>query len=182
MLPNFEPQAVLPRLSALLRPHDRLLLGANLAPGQDYDAGVRRILPQYDNALARDWLMTFLLDLGVERTDGEVRFAIEDRPDAPGLKRVRAAFHFNRRRTIQLHLRAHFLHLRRELLDRSLLLRECRLQFCDRLCLHFAGHESRGRPENPFEKARKRIAALGADRRDFDQHIVGQAIAIRVAG
>ena len=102
MLPNFEPQAVLPRLSALLRPHDRLLLGANLAPGQDYDAGVQRILPQYDNALARDWLMTFLLDLGVERTDGEVRFAIEDRPDAPGLKRVRAAFHFNRRRTIQL--------------------------------------------------------------------------------
>ena len=88
----------------------------------------------------------------------------------------------NRRRAIQLHLPAHFLHLRRQLLDCSLLLRDCRLQFCDRLFLHFAGHESRGRPENPFEKARKRIATRGADRGYFDQHIVGQAVAVRVGG
>ena len=80
-----------------------------------------------------------------------------------------------------MHLRAHFLHLRRQLLDCSLLLRDCRLQFCDRLSLRIAG-ESRGRPENPFEKARKRIATLGADRRDFDQHIVGQAVAVRIGG
>ena len=84
---------------------------------------------------------------------------------------------------------AHFLNLRRlfpytghESLNLLLLLRDCRFQFCDRLFLHFAGHESRGRPENPFEKARKRIATLGADRRDFDQHIVGQAVAVRIDG
>jgi hypothetical protein len=77
---------------------------------------------------------------------------------------------------------AHFLHLRRQLLDCSLLLRDCRLQFCDRLFLHFAGHESRGRPENPFEKARKRIATRGADSGDFNQHIVGQAVAVCVGG
>ena len=52
---------------------------ANLAPGPDYAAGVRKILPLYDNPLTRDWLVTFLLDLGVEATDGELGFSIEDR-------------------------------------------------------------------------------------------------------
>jgi len=76
-----------------------LLFSANLAPGTDYAAGVRRILPLYDNALTRDWLMTFLLDLGVERDDGNMRFAIEDDPGS-GLKRITAHFHFNRPRQI----------------------------------------------------------------------------------
>ena len=42
----------------------------------DYAAGVKKILPQYDNALTRDWLLTFLLDLGVERSNGELSFAL----------------------------------------------------------------------------------------------------------
>ena len=58
----------MPRLAALLRPADYLLFSANLAPGTDYAAGVQRILPLYDNALTRDWLMTFLLDVGVDGT------------------------------------------------------------------------------------------------------------------
>ena len=102
MLPNFEPQTILTRLAALLRPNDRLLLSANLAPGPDYAAGLQRILPQYDNAPARDWLMTFLLDLGVERTDGELRFAIENCPQKTGLRRVIAEFHFKGWRRIQV--------------------------------------------------------------------------------
>ena len=84
---------------------------------------------------------------------------------------------------------AHLLNPRRlfpyashESLNLLLLLRDCRLQFCDRLFLRFAGDESRGRPENPFEKARKRIATLRADRGDFDQHIVGQAVTVRIGG
>jgi len=92
MIPNFEPQVILPRLAALLRPEDCLLFSANLAPGVDYAAGVRRILPLYDNALTRDWLMTFLLDLGVEAGDGELGFAVEDDPAGSGLKRVTASF------------------------------------------------------------------------------------------
>ena len=66
MIPNFEPQVILPRLAGMIRPEDYLLLSANLAPGADYAAGVQRILPLYDNTLTREWLMTFLLDLGVE--------------------------------------------------------------------------------------------------------------------
>ena len=101
MIPNFEPAAILPRLAALLRPDDALLFSANLAPGPDYAAGVRKILPQYDNAPTREWLLTFLLDLGVERGDGELRFGIE--PDAPsGLRRVTAQFHFARSRRIEI--------------------------------------------------------------------------------
>ena len=101
MIPNFEPQIILPRLAGLLRPADYLLFSANLAPGPDYAAGVRRILPLYDNELTRDWLMTFLLDLGVEPGDGKLSFAIEDDAES-GLKRVAANFHFAQSRRIEV--------------------------------------------------------------------------------
>src|SRR6266536_1265800 len=78
LIPNFEPQVIMPRLSDLLQPNDDLLLSANLAPGSDYAAGVERIRSLYDNSLTRDWLMTFLLDLGVEHDDGELAFTIQD--------------------------------------------------------------------------------------------------------
>jgi L-histidine N-alpha-methyltransferase len=99
MIPNFEPQNILPKLAALVRPKDFLLFSANLAPGNNYAAGMRKILPQYDNPLTRDWLMTFLLDLGVERSDGKLRFKIED-DQANGLKRIMAGFYFTRVRRI----------------------------------------------------------------------------------
>jgi uncharacterized SAM-dependent methyltransferase len=102
MIPNFDPQVILPRLAGLLRPSDHLLFSSNLAPGADYAAGVQGILPLYDNALTRDWLMTFLLDLGVEANDGALRFAIEDDPAGSGLKRVTVCFRFARRREIRV--------------------------------------------------------------------------------
>ncbi len=102
MIPNFEPRLILPRLAGLVRRGDLLLFSANLAPGPDYAAGLRRILPLYDNAPTRDWLMTFLLDLGVEAADGEFKFAIEDDPAGSGLKRVAAWFEFARARQIAL--------------------------------------------------------------------------------
>ncbi len=94
MIPNFEPQDILPRLAKLVRRQDALLFSANLAPGTDYAAGVAKILPQYDNKLTREWLLTFLLDLGVERSDGELRFSTET--GAKPLRRVLARFQFKR--------------------------------------------------------------------------------------
>ena len=102
MIPNFEPLVILPRLAGLLRPGDVLLFSANLAPGPDYATGVQRVMPLYDNAPTRDWLMTFLLDLGVEPTDGEMRFRIEDGPLGSGLKRIAADFEFNCSRDLQI--------------------------------------------------------------------------------
>jgi len=102
MIPNFEPGSILPKLASLMRPHDQLLLSANLAPGPDYSAGVQRILPQYENDLTRDWLMTFLLDLGVERSDGELRFAVQEYPPGSGLRRVAALFHFAKSRRLEI--------------------------------------------------------------------------------
>jgi L-histidine N-alpha-methyltransferase len=99
MLPNFEPKFLLTALGALIQRGDHLLLGANLAPGLDYGAGVKRILPLYDNDLTREWLITFLMDLGVTREDGRMKFVIED--DETGLKRITAYFDFERRRDIQ---------------------------------------------------------------------------------
>ena len=100
MIPNFEPDEILPKLAGLIRRQDRLLFSANLAPGADYAAGVRKILPQYDNEPSREWLLTFLLDLGVERGDGMVRFTVEN--GSRGLKRVMARFHFRRARPIEV--------------------------------------------------------------------------------
>lgn len=102
MIPNFEPDEILPKLASLARPEDQLLFSANLAPGPDYAAGVQRVLPQYDNPLTRDWLMTFLLDLGCGREDGELHFQVEDGTGDHGLKRIVADFRFTRTRRIEL--------------------------------------------------------------------------------
>jgi L-histidine N-alpha-methyltransferase len=93
MIPNSEPDIILPKLASLVRPKDFLLFSANLAPGKDYAAGVKKILPQYDNAPTRDWLLTFLFDLGIAKNDGELRFEIETKSS---LKRIVANFHFKR--------------------------------------------------------------------------------------
>ena len=99
MIPNFEPQVILPRLAALVRPTDFLLFSANLAPGHDYARGVQRILPLYDNALTRDWFMTFLLDLGVAaELTARLRLSSRTTRAGYGLKRVAAYFQFLRAR------------------------------------------------------------------------------------
>jgi len=100
MIPNFEPGRILPKLASLIRPKDFLLFSANLAPGSNYAAGLNKILPQYDNPLTRDWLMTFLLDLGVGRRDGDLRFAIEN--GYFSLKRIAAYFQFRRARRLEI--------------------------------------------------------------------------------
>ena len=101
MIPNFEPQIILPKLVSLVRPKDFLLFSANLAPGNNYAAGIKKVLPQYDNPLTRDWLMTFLLDLGVERGDGDLGVKIED-DRMNGLKRIVVGFRFTRARQIEV--------------------------------------------------------------------------------
>jgi uncharacterized SAM-dependent methyltransferase len=100
MIPNFEPQEILPKLVSLIRAKDFLLFSANLVPGENYTDGMEKILPQYDNALTRDWLTAFLLDLGIEKADGNLQFSIED--GNFGLKRIVARFHFKRARRIEI--------------------------------------------------------------------------------
>jgi L-histidine Nalpha-methyltransferase len=100
MLPNLEPENILPKLAALVRAEDLLLLSANLAPGPDYRVGVQRVLPGYDNAETRAWLLAFLYDLGVEPGDGRVDFSIEESSD---LYRIVADFRFLRERFLTVH-------------------------------------------------------------------------------
>lgn len=100
MIPNFEPDVILPKLRTVMRRGDLLLFSANLSPGNDYGAGVRTILPQYDNDLTKEWLLTFLLDLGVERSDGKVVMTIEE--TLAGYFRIVAYFEFLKERSIRL--------------------------------------------------------------------------------
>lgn len=99
ILPNFEPGLVFPLLAAALRQNDFLLLSANLAPGHDYAAGVSKVLPGYDNALTREWLISSLTDAGIEAAPSDIQFKITD---FDGLKRIEAAYNFTRRQTIHL--------------------------------------------------------------------------------
>jgi uncharacterized SAM-dependent methyltransferase len=107
LLPNFTPGTGLGRLAALVRPGDVLLVSANLAPGPDYEAGVERIAPLYDNPPTREWVMAALLDLGVERSDGELEFRMADCPEGSGLRRYEFEFVFRRRRVIEVARRSH---------------------------------------------------------------------------
>jgi L-histidine N-alpha-methyltransferase len=100
MIPNFEPHHILPRLAALARAGDVLLLSANLAPGPDYRAGVQHVLPGYDNPETRAWLLALLYDLGVEPDDGIVEFSVEA---VSGLYRIAADFRFSRERALTVH-------------------------------------------------------------------------------
>ncbi len=77
-----------------------MLFSANLAPGNDYAAGVRRIVSLYDNPLTADWLLTFLLDLGVERSDGHLAWTIEENSGPDDLLRLVADFEFRQPRTL----------------------------------------------------------------------------------
>ena len=70
LIPNFPPKNILPRLRMLLRPEDRLLLSANLAPN-----GMEPILPQYDNDATREWLSEFPKAHGAG--EGKVKITIE---------------------------------------------------------------------------------------------------------
>ena len=90
MLPNFEPEFIFGRMASWLRPGDRLLFSANLAPGPDLEAGVRAVLPQYDNPETKAWLRTLLEDHGVSTDCGSVVFHIEPVHEFPGCARIAA--------------------------------------------------------------------------------------------
>lgn len=107
MLPNLTPGTGLGRLAALVRRDDVLLLSANLAPGPDYETGVERTAPLYDNAPTREWVSAVLVDLGVARDDGELEFRIADCPEGSGLRRYEFAFVFRRRRVLEVAGRRH---------------------------------------------------------------------------
>jgi uncharacterized SAM-dependent methyltransferase len=102
MLPSLNPAEALPQLGLLLRAKEQLLLSANLAPGPNYPDAVARLLPQYDNPLTRDWLMTLLYDAGFEASDGQLLFGVEECPAGSGLLRVQAAFELERHRRIRI--------------------------------------------------------------------------------
>lgn len=95
LIPGFEPRALQALLRRLLRPGDLLLGSANLAPGPDYRRGVERVLPQYDNALTRDWLDAFLSDVGIEPDAGAIWFCIEESPARSGWLRIAAIHQFH---------------------------------------------------------------------------------------
>ncbi|MDX1953463.1 MAG: L-histidine N(alpha)-methyltransferase [Verrucomicrobiota bacterium] len=99
LLPNFEPNDIFKSLKTWVRKGDLLLVSANLAPGEDYAAGVQRVFPGYDNGYTREWLTGFLVDAGFEREDGEWRFQIRNVND---LLRIEAVWEIRQERQFTL--------------------------------------------------------------------------------
>jgi L-histidine N-alpha-methyltransferase len=92
LLPNFEPDEILPLLAGWLRAGDALLLSANLAPvrgssASAYAAAMRKILPQYRNPETQQWLTHVLKTRGWKDNLKQYRMRIET---VGNLKRFRA--------------------------------------------------------------------------------------------
>lgn len=102
MIPNFTPDEILPILNNFLNKDDLLLMSANLAPGNDYLTGIKKIMPQYDNNLTKDWLITILNDAGIIESNGQINFTIENDQKISDLKRINAHFLLNEYVTLQL--------------------------------------------------------------------------------
>lgn len=90
MLPNFEPEFIFGRMASWLRPEDRMLFSANLAPGSELESGVRTVFRQYDNPETQAWLRTLLEDHGVLADAGSVQFHIEPVQGFSGCARIAA--------------------------------------------------------------------------------------------
>ncbi len=120
MIPNFYPGEILPILSNFLQQEDILLFSANLAPGNDYGKGIETILPQYNNDLTKDWLITVLTDVGVNPDDGIIKFEIEPDQEYPDVHRITAYFELKRDVSFKL--------------DRNLI----QWQVGERVCLFFS--------------------------------------------
>lgn len=120
MIPNFYPGQILPILSNFIKHQDLLLFSANLAPGNDYSKGIQTILPQYNNDLTKDWLITVLTDVGVNPDDGIIKFEIEPDQEYPDVHRITAYFELKRDVSFKL--------------DRNLI----QWQVGERVCLFFS--------------------------------------------
>lgn len=102
MVPNLPPRQALERIRSWMRTGDEMIVSANLAPGTDYSAGCRAVLPQYDNPLTARWLGTVLEDLDLEPDSFTIRFGIEPSPDLEGLFRIFGKAKFRQDVTLEM--------------------------------------------------------------------------------
>lgn len=103
MIPNFEPEVILPQLAKFCRSGDYLAVGANLLPTGNVRAAVRVILPQYNNPPTKAWLNLALSDLGIAAQHGRLRFKSGPHPSITDAVRIQADFRFTRTCRVPLH-------------------------------------------------------------------------------
>ena len=90
VLPNLDPLPLLRRLARRMKRGDLLLFSANLAPGQNGQAGARRVLAQYDNPPTRRWLEAAVLQYRPRLPAGKLVFGIFRDPRQGSLARIEA--------------------------------------------------------------------------------------------
>jgi len=100
VIPNMDPSDAAACLRRLLRPSDTLILSANLLPQNE--RAWENILPQYDNAETRDWLLTLFDEIHLPRDSGKLIFTRGASSGPDKIPRIEARFEFARARRILL--------------------------------------------------------------------------------
>ena len=91
-LHNGNPLEIFKALLPSLRSTDSLVLSANLARAEDYEAHLECILKQYDNEPTRHWLFGALSELGIYPHQGELGISIQPSLENPKVKQIEARF------------------------------------------------------------------------------------------
>jgi hypothetical protein len=97
---NCWPPEILRSVVYPVRSQDHLIIGANLAPSDNYGSALERILPQYNNPPTRHWLLGALSELDITPADGTLEFSLVPAEADPSLKRIQADFSFARTKII----------------------------------------------------------------------------------
>jgi uncharacterized SAM-dependent methyltransferase len=97
---NFWPPEILRSVIYPVRSQDHLLIGANLAPAENYEGALEKILSQYNNEHTRHWLLGALSELNISPADGVLEFSLVPTEKLPNLKRIQADFVFSRAKQI----------------------------------------------------------------------------------
>jgi hypothetical protein len=99
---NYDPEEALKAMLPITRSSDHLILSANLAPEQDYDGHLKRILEQYDNLPSNRWLWGALNQLGIAHEDGGLTISLQNGRSSEPYKQIEARFIAERNITLEV--------------------------------------------------------------------------------
>lgn len=100
LMPNVEPLDIARRLAGLTGPEDVLLVGTNLAPEDNYEAGTHAVLAGYDNAGTRGWLGLLLDEIGLAAGERDIRFTVAPCASRPDILQIVGTLHLRSAQTV----------------------------------------------------------------------------------
>lgn len=101
LIPNMEPYSFL-KLLRKAAGGKFCLISVNLIPDSNLYKGLKKILPQYNNVLTKQWLSLFPKDLGFDIKPNEIEVTLQPCPYYPDLWRIEANYKIKKKIKISL--------------------------------------------------------------------------------